>query len=588
MPVFQVSSRSVQLAAPPKKKPRRLRPEWSAVIRFVLAVSAAGGLFALLAIFIHSDIKFILLPVFVYLAVTQFQRYNLKLPSFVLNMFLNATPVYLLLTICLALIYYGAITGVELLIHLITTALAWAIILDPVRVYFQSLIERRFNLRNREAVKTIEAFASTLREEIDLDQLRERFLTVIQRTMQPYSVSLWIRISPHAQQEQSSAREEIMVAGDDPLIAYVLSHPGALEIDRLQLESPVLQDLRLHAAEIILPLASQGELIGMLILGPHLEGETYTHEELAILDTLAPQVSPALRVAQMVQEQKLEVRDRERIEQELRTAQDIQRSLLPKDVPLIPGWRIAPYYQPAREVGGDFYDFLPFEDGRVGIVIGDVTDKGVPAALVMATTHTMLRAVAQETISPGEALAKVNHLLYAEIPPMMFVTCFYAILEPGSGRLRYANAGQDLPYRQHAENVSELRATGMPLGMMPGSYYEEFEVAVAPGENLLFYSDGLVEAHNAKREMFGFPMLMTLRKRLFRARIAITLAVSCYHRLKELSLLLCCAIFLNNELSLLDNRRHFVYRTAQRKQLFKLKLYPLLQPLCTRLDLRLL
>ncbi|HEX6551301.1 MAG TPA: GAF domain-containing SpoIIE family protein phosphatase [Ktedonobacteraceae bacterium] len=518
MPVFQVSSRSVQLAAPPKKKPRRLRPEWSAIIRFVLAVNAAGGLFALLAIFIHPDIKFILLPVFVYLAVTQFQRYNLKLPSFMLNVFLNTTPVYLLLTICLAFIYYGAITGVELLIHpnpalspiiLITTALAWAIILDPVRIYFQSLIEQRFNLRNREAVKTIEAFTSTLREEIDLDQLRERFLTVVQQTMQPYSVSLWVRIS-HAQQEQRGAMEEITVPGDDPLIAYVLSHSGVIEIDRLQLESPVLQDLRLHVAEIILPLASQGELIGLLILGPRLGGEAYTREERTLLDTLAPQVSPALRVAQMVQEQKLEVRDRERIEQELRTAQDIQRSLLPKDVPLLPGWQIAPFYRPAREVGGDFYDFLPFEDGRVGIVIGDVTDKGVPAALVMAATHTMLRAVAQQTISPGEALAKVNDLLYAEIPPMMFVTCFYAILDPESGRLRYANAGQDLPYRQHAENVSELRATGMPLGMMPGSYYEEFEVTVAPGENLLFYSDGLVEAHNAKREMFGFPRLMTL------------------------------------------------------------------------------
>lgn len=518
MPVFQVLSRNVQQVAPPKKKPRRFSQELSAFIRFVLAVSAAGGLFALLAIFIHSEIKFILLPVFVYLAVTQFQRYNLKLPSFVLNMFLNATPVYLLLTICLAFIYYGAITGVELLIHpgpavssiiLITTALTWAIILDPVRVYFQSLIERRFNLRNREAVKTIETFTSTLREEIDLNQLRERFLTVIQRTLRPYSVSLWVRIS-HEQQEQSGAMEEITVAGDDPLIAYVLSHSGVIEIDRLQLESPILQDLRLHAAEIILPLASQGELIGLLILGPHLEGEAYTREERTLLDTLAPQVSPALRVAQMVQEQKSEVRERERIEQELRTAQDIQRSLLPKDIPLLPGWQIAPYYRPAREVGGDFYDFLPFEDGRVGIVIGDVTDKGVPAALVMAATHTMLRAVAQETISPGEALAKVNDLLYAEIPPMMFVTCFYAILDPGSGRLCYANAGQDLPYRQHAENVSELRATGMPLGMMPGSYYEEYEVAVAPGESILFYSDGLVEAHDTKREMFGFPRLMTL------------------------------------------------------------------------------
>ncbi len=518
MPVFQVLSRSVQVAAPPKKKPRRLRQEWSAVIRFVLAVSSAGGLFALLAIFIHSDIKFILLPVFVYLAVTQFQRYNLKLPVFMLNMLLNATPVYLLLTICLAFIYYGAITGVVLFIHqsptvsriiLVTTTLAWAIILDPVRVYFQSLIERRFNLRDREAAKTIEAFTSTLREEIDLDQLRERFLTVIQRSLQPYSVSLWIRIS-HKQQEPSGAAEEIIVAGDDPLIAHVLSHPGALEIDRLQLDSLVLRDLKLRATEILLPLASQGELIGLLILGPHLKVDTYTHEERTMLGTLAPQVAPALRVAQMVQEQKLEVRERERIEQELRTAQDIQRSLLPKDVPLLPGWQIAPYYRPAREVGGDFYDFLPFDDGRVGIVIGDVTDKGVPAALVMAATHTMLRAVAQEHVSPGEVLAKVNDLLYAEIPSMMFVTCFYAILDPGSGRLRYANAGQDLPYRRHAENVSELRATGMPLGMMPGSYYEEYEVTVAPKESILFYSDGLVEAHDAKREMFGFPRLMTL------------------------------------------------------------------------------
>src|SRR5438093_1189266 len=135
---------------------------------------------------------------------------------------------------------------------------------------------------NREAVKAIEAFTATLREEIDLDQLRERFLTVIQRTMQPYSVSLWLRAS-HEQQETSGSTEEIMVADDDPLMAYCLSHPGALEIDRLQLDSPVLLDLKLRAADILLPLASQGELLGLLILGPHLKGEAYTHEERTML-----------------------------------------------------------------------------------------------------------------------------------------------------------------------------------------------------------------------------------------------------------------------------------------------------------------
>jgi serine phosphatase RsbU (regulator of sigma subunit) len=271
-----------------------------------------------------------------------------------------------------------------------------------------------------------------------------------------------------------------------------------------------LQELKLHAAEMILPLASQGDLIGLLILGPHLQGEAYTHEERTMLDTLAPQVAPALRVAQMVQEQQVQVRKRERIEQELRTARNIQHTFLPKDVPALPGWQLTPYYQPAREVGGDFYDFLPFADGRVGLVIGDVTDKGIPAALVMTATRTMLRTAAQEKASPGEVFARVNDLLSADIPPGMFVTCFYALLDPASGRLCYANVGQDLPYRRGSEGVSELWATGMPLGMMPGSRYEEYEATLAPGESLLFYSDGLVEAHNSRREMFDTPRLKAL------------------------------------------------------------------------------
>jgi serine phosphatase RsbU (regulator of sigma subunit) len=519
MAVFQVSSRSVQLAAPPKKKkPRRLHQEWFAVIRFVVAVSGAGGSFALLTFFKGSnDTIFILLPVFVYLAASQFQRYNLKLPALMLSIFLNSTPVYLLLTICMAFIYYGAITEGLLFIHqstvshiiLITTSLTWAIIFDPVRAYVQKLIDRRFNLRDREAVKAVEAFTSTLREEIDLDQLRERFLTVIQRTLQSYTVSLWTRTS-NEQQEKSSSTEEITVADNDPLFAYILSHPGALEVDRLQLDSPVLGGLKLHATELLLPLASQGVLIGLLTLGLRLNGEEYTHKDRALLDTLAPQVAPALRVAQMVQEQQQQVRERERIEQELRTARSIQHAFLPKDVPVLPGWQIAPYYHPAREVGGDFYDFLSFEDGQLGLVIGDVTGKGIPAALVMATVHTMLRTVVQEMTSPGAVLARVNDLLSADIPSGMFVTCFYALLDPTSGRLCFANAGHEPPYRQHDGNAAELWATGMPLGMMPGTRYDEHEATLAPGESLLFYSDGLVEAHNAQREMFGFPRLQTL------------------------------------------------------------------------------
>jgi serine phosphatase RsbU (regulator of sigma subunit)/CHASE1-domain containing sensor protein len=200
------------------------------------------------------------------------------------------------------------------------------------------------------------------------------------------------------------------------------------------------------------------------------------------------------------------------VEQELRVARDIQHALLPKDLPELEGWEIAHCYRPAREVGGDFYDFLRLEDGRVGFVIGDVSGKGIAAALVMANTQSVLRAVVHRgSVAPEQVLAEANEILCAYIPPTnMFVTCFYAILEPESGRLRYANAGHDLPYERHAGRVDKLRARGMPLGLMPGMGYEEKEAVLVAGDDLLFYSDGLVEAHGPKGEMFGFPRLQDL------------------------------------------------------------------------------
>jgi serine phosphatase RsbU (regulator of sigma subunit)/ketosteroid isomerase-like protein len=202
--------------------------------------------------------------------------------------------------------------------------------------------------------------------------------------------------------------------------------------------------------------------------------------------------------------------ERERIEQELQVARRIQHASLPKEVPALEGWQISPYYRPAREVGGDFYDFFELEDGRLGIVVGDATGHGVPAALVMASARSMLRAVAQASQSPGDVLRRVNDPLATDIPPNMFVTCFYAILDPQSGTLSYANAGHDLPYLHRNGEVEELRARGMPLSLMPGMGYEEKETILEAGEATLFYSDGLVEAHHPNREMFGFPRLRAL------------------------------------------------------------------------------
>jgi serine phosphatase RsbU (regulator of sigma subunit) len=225
---------------------------------------------------------------------------------------------------------------------------------------------------------------------------------------------------------------------------------------------------------------------------------------------MAQQLVESIAQQKLLVEQNARIEERARIEQEMQTARYIQRSLLPKEVPALPGWQLAPFYQPAREVGGDFYDFLLLSEGQLGLVIGDVSGKGVPAALVMASTCTLLRAAAQGNPAPGEVLARVNDLLHSTIPASMFVTCFYGLLDPHSGCMRYANAGHDWPFRRSEGGVVELKATGMPLGMLPGTRYDEYEETVEPGDSILFYSDGLVEAHNAAHAMFGLPHLKEL------------------------------------------------------------------------------
>jgi serine phosphatase RsbU (regulator of sigma subunit) len=320
----------------------------------------------------------------------------------------------------------------------------------------------------------------------------------------------------HHQEEEEDEAPQLQIAPNDPIVAYLASASGVVEIDKLDLHSPALHAMKASQIKVVVPLVSQGELIGLLNLGPRLSQQEYSADDRKLLNDLATQTAPAVQVAQLVRQQQRQAQERERIEQELRVARLIQQTLLPKEVPDLEGYKLAAYYQPAREVGGDFYDFLKLDDEHLGLVVGDVTDKGVPAAIVMATTRTMLRASAQRLDSPGEVLKRVNDVIVRDIPPNMFITCLYAILNLKSGLLRYANAGHDLPYRRRrrrsseAGGAEELRATGMPLGLLPGMSYEEKEIVLDRGDSVLFYSDGLVEAHDPERKMFGFPRLQGL------------------------------------------------------------------------------
>jgi serine phosphatase RsbU (regulator of sigma subunit)/predicted ester cyclase len=256
----------------------------------------------------------------------------------------------------------------------------------------------------------------------------------------------------------------------------------------------------------------RGEFLGVAPTGMEIKTTAIVIHRISgdkIVEEWSESTGVAEAMRQRLEQERIE---RERVEQELQVARSIQQASLPKEVPTLEGWQITPFYQPAKEVGGDFYDFHLLSEGRLGVVVGDATGKGVPAALVMSTTCGMLQLAAQgsNSSSPSEVLERVNETLLARIPPNMFVTCFYCILDPESASLRYANAGHDLPYLKRKGEAEELRARGMPLGLMPGMSYEEKEITLQPGEVALFYSDGLVEAHDPKGEMFGFPRLRAL------------------------------------------------------------------------------
>lgn len=315
---------------------------------------------------------------------------------------------------------------------------------------------------------------------------------------------------PGTRMPEIAAIEPVPIPDNDPLAAYLVGAGGPVDVDKIDMDSGALAALRAAGIAIVVPLVSQGELIGTLSLGRRMSDQPYSTDDRRLLRGLAAQVAPAIRLAQLVRRQEAEAKDRERMEHELRVAALIQQTLLPKDVPALPGWEIDAYYRPAREVGGDFYDFLPLEDGRLALVIGDVTDKGVPAALVMATTRSTLRAAAQRSTDPGVVLAEANDVLVAEVPPSMFVTCLFAVLEPSTGRLTFANAGHNLPYVRTVDGVIELRATGMPLGLMPGMEYEVKSTHLPSDAVMLLTSDGIVEAHSPDGSMFGFDRLMGL------------------------------------------------------------------------------
>ena len=256
-------------------------------------------------------------------------------------------------------------------------------------------------------------------------------------------------------------------------------------------------------SEVAIPLHVEGKLVGVFSAS-HPELDAFPPEQIRLLQALCTHISVAIRNARVLRDER---NAREAMSREAHEARIIQQSLLPKSSPYIPGFMVSGLSIPAGAVGGDWYDFIPLEDGRWGLVLADVSGKGTAAALLMSATRGMLRSLAEASCTPGEVLTKLNRLLVEDFPAGRFVTMVYAVLDPARRTLTLANAGHLRPLLIRGEGSYFLDSEkGMPLGLGFGGF-SELEVPFPKGSRLVLYSDGITEAVNSDEDEYGVQRL---------------------------------------------------------------------------------
>jgi serine phosphatase RsbU (regulator of sigma subunit) len=264
--------------------------------------------------------------------------------------------------------------------------------------------------------------------------------------------------------------------------------------------------LRLLDKDVVAVLLQQPLLLfqGVRVLSSRLR-----EADLQMIADLQRKNQELRRAYRELQEAQAALVEKERLERELELARELQQSILSREFPCVTGLSYAARNRPARQVGGDFYDVIRLRGGRVGLVMADVSDKGMPAALYMALTHSLIRAEAMRSSSPRRVLLRVHELLMEISHADMFVTVFYGVLDPAEGALRYARAGHDRPLLVHpcTGECRFLTGDGMLLGMLERVELEEVTVSFHPGDVLVLYTDGITEANSPAGEFFGVERL---------------------------------------------------------------------------------
>src|SRR3984957_7311423 len=361
-----------------------------------------------------------------------------------------------------------------------------------------------------ESLQKLQKAAQKISSILDLDQLIENIVTEVSHSFGLLETSVYLHDEARGGMVMGGAhgcslhqKGFRLKIGKEGMVGYVASTGQMRYAPDVRKDEYYLACEHSTHSEVAIPLLVGQRLVGVFTAS-HPDLDAFPRQQLRLLQALCDHIAVAIDNATRFQSERTE---REAMNREAQEARSIQQALLPKSSPYVPGFAISGLSIPARAVGGDWYDFIPFPDGRWGLVLADVSGKGTAAALLMSATRGMMRSLAEACSTPSEVLSKLNSLLVEDFPAGRFVTLVYAVLDPATRSVTFANAGHLPPLLVDNGDVRFLDTErGLPLGLSCGDYSES-TVTLSPGSRLVFYSDGISEAANLAEEEYGVERL---------------------------------------------------------------------------------
>ncbi len=396
------------------------------------------------------------------------------------------------------------------------------LVFNPLRDRIQALVDRLFFRKEYDYGAVVDKVSRAITSLLDLGQVLHHLTRTFIEDMFINTTSIMLLHSATAEYrvyladgERKQEVEGKFFKSNGPLMQIIeeekreLTRYDVLEDPKYEaISQPCAEEFESVCASLMVPLVFQDRLIGVLNLGEKKSGKPYNRQDIDLLHAVANQGAMAIENARLFHENL----EKQRMEEELNIARDLQMSMLPATCPHVPGFGIAATSIPAREVGGDFFDFIDMGEGRLGLVVGDVTGKSVSGALVMAASRSIFRMLSEEQFTVGEIMEKANRRAKKDIKSGMFVALLYAVLESKEKTLNLCSAGQTQPIhfspKTGEARLMETEGDRFPLGILDGADYRETRVELASGDKIVFYTDGIVEAMNQKEEIFGFERLL--------------------------------------------------------------------------------